>query len=117
MSMNTILPSLMFILISFIISGLAGLVTKRNIKTWYGDIKKPSFNPPSWIFGPVWTVLYIMIGIAGGLLWELKSQHSALMVLFMIQLMLNFDDLNFVKPSIHGCFVEKTNIELWKWEN
>lgn len=90
MSMKDVLPSLIFTLTCFIISGLAGLVTKRNIKTWYGDIKKPSFNPPSWIFGPVWSVLYIIIGVAGGLLWSIRAHYELIFFVFLIQLVLNF---------------------------
>ena len=74
----------------FAISALGALATAGSVDTWYRTLAKPSFNPPNWIFGPVWSVLYIMIGIAGGLLWMLKSQYPELMVLFFIQLIFNF---------------------------
>ena len=55
-------------LIAIAICSLAGLIgqlfTFPEITTWYADLAKPFFNPPNWIFGPVWTVLYIMMGIA-----------------------------------------------------
>ena len=43
---------------------IGSLATNSEIQTWYADLAKPSFNPPNWVFGPVWTVLYILQGIA-----------------------------------------------------
>ena len=48
---------------------VAGLVTASSVGTWYQTLNKPSFNPPDWVFGPVWTALYIMIAISGWLAW------------------------------------------------
>jgi translocator protein len=56
---------------------------------WYANLVKPSFNPPNWIFGPVWTILYIMIAIAGWMLWE-KHRQSTAMKLWWVSLLLNF---------------------------
>jgi translocator protein len=56
---------------------------------WYASLVKPSFNPPNWIFGPVWTILYIMIGITGWMLWE-KHRQSTAMKLWWVALVLNF---------------------------
>lgn len=56
---------------------------------WYASLVKPSFNPPNWIFGPAWTILYIMIGISGWMLWE-KHRQSTAMKLWFIALVLNF---------------------------
>lgn len=73
------------------VSGVLGaLVTVSSVGSWYQTINKPSFNPPSWIFGPVWTSLYIMIGISLYLIW--KSNHlfkKKAMWLFGIQMVLN----------------------------
>ena len=57
--------------------------------TWYAELNKPSFNPPGWLFGPVWTVLYIAIGIAGWLVWQARDGGTA-MLLWWVQLALNF---------------------------
>lgn len=81
---------LAWVVICLVISGIAGWVTGDNIAGWYTPLQKPSFNPPSWIFGPVWTVLYIMIGIAGGLLWTMRDTHPAAFWVYVLQLVFNF---------------------------
>lgn len=74
---------------------IAGIVTSRNVTTWYPQLNKPSFNPPNWLFGPVWTILYIMMGISLYLLWSKSINRSQpakqkALILFFIQLALNF---------------------------
>ena len=70
----------------------SSLVTQNGIETWYPTLEKPSFNPPNWLFGPVWTALYICIAIAGGIIWD-KIDTNPLakkaMLFFVIQLVLN----------------------------
>ncbi len=56
---------------------------------WYVALNKPAFNPPGWIFGPVWTVLYVAIALAGWLVWERRADGMA-MPLWWVQLALNF---------------------------
>ncbi len=56
---------------------------------WYGQLVKPSFNPPNWVFAPVWTVLYVLIAVAGWRIWLRESSGSA-MKLWWVQLVLNF---------------------------
>lgn len=56
---------------------------------WYASLAKPPFNPPNWIFGPTWTVLYVLIAIAGWRIWE-HDAHSTPMKLWVAQLILNF---------------------------
>ena len=57
------------VLVCVSIGYLSGMVTRDSITTWYPTLVKPIFNPPNWIFAPVWTLLYIMMGIAAGLVW------------------------------------------------
>lgn len=57
-------------LICLAIGYVSGIVTQNGIETWYSTIKKPSFNPPNSVFAPVWTMLYILIGISGGIIWD-----------------------------------------------
>lgn len=56
---------------------------------WYAGLAKPSFNPPNWIFGPVWTILYVLIAIAGWRIWRVAPSSGA-MVAWWVQLALNF---------------------------
>lgn len=81
---------LISIILPQVLGGLGALVTISSVGSWYQTIQKPSFNPPSWVFGPTWTLLYIMMGLALYLIW--KSNHpfknKALWV-FAVQLSLN----------------------------
>lgn len=56
---------------------------------WYAQLNKPPFNPPNWIFGPVWTTIYVLIAIAGWRIWQ-KNKSSLAMKLWWAQLALNF---------------------------
>lgn len=56
---------------------------------WYAGLAKPAFNPPNWIFGPVWTLLYVLIAIAGWRTWHRKRQGTS-MAIWWMQLALNF---------------------------
>ena len=77
-----------------ILVGLAGslFTTADSLGNWYANLNKPSFNPPNWIFGPVWTTLYIMMGISAYLVWRkgLDSKPIRIvLVCFIVQLILN----------------------------
>jgi benzodiazapine receptor len=90
--MKLVTKILILIVICLGIGYIAGMVTQNGIETWYATIEKPSFNPPNWIFAPVWTVLYICIAIAGGIIWD-KIDTNPLakkaLLFFAIQLVLN----------------------------
>lgn len=74
------------------IGSLGGIFTIAEIPTWYAGLNKPSFNPPNWLFGPVWTSLYTMMGIAFYLIWKQPATDSRkkAIQLFIIQFVLNF---------------------------
>lgn len=79
--------------VPLIVGAIAGLFTAPAIEHWYAFANKPSFNPPNWIFAPVWTALYILMGIALYKVW--KSHESGRVkqmgvILFALQLALNF---------------------------
>lgn len=79
------------IIVCFAAAGLGGLVTTPKIPNWYADLAKPTWTPPGWIFGPVWTLLYLMMAIAAWLVWRHQgfTRAKAPLSLFAIQLALN----------------------------
>ncbi len=74
--MKKYLKLIISILIPFIASAIGGFFTSSSVGTWYTTINKPSFNLPSWVFGPVWTLLYLLMGIALYLVWVDKSKKK-----------------------------------------
>lgn len=91
--MNKYVKITISISVCLLVAFLASFATQSSVKTWFVTIEKPFFNPPSWLFAPVWTLLYIMMGIAVGLIWssdfkDRKMVKSA-MIIFGIQLGLN----------------------------
>ena len=74
------------------VGGLSGFATSKGVETWYPTLLKPSFNPPSWVFGPVWTALYILMGVAAYLVWRKGLATDGVrpaLTLFAVQLLLN----------------------------
>ena len=75
-------------------TGMAGsFFTRASLGEWYLQLQKPWFNPPGWLFGPVWTVLYIMMGVSLYLVWsapEKSAPRRRSLWIFVIQLFLNF---------------------------
>jgi translocator protein len=74
--------------------GLMGslFTTADSLGNWYADLNKPFFNPPNWIFGPVWTTLYITMGISAYLVWQKDINSKAVRIVlacFIVQLFLN----------------------------
>ena len=91
--------------------GIAGgICTAQSVSTWYQTLNKPSFNPPSWIFAPVWTTLYAMMGIACYLIYQKKDTLGAPAALFVfsVQLALNllWSVLFFCKKTPAGALIE-----------
>jgi len=83
---NKVLRLLLFVLLCEG-AGLVGSVfTLNSLQTWYPTLVKPFFNPPGWIFGPVWTTLYFLMGVSLYLVWGKKKTDSKW---FWIQLLLN----------------------------
>jgi tryptophan-rich sensory protein len=79
---------------AILVCQLAGIIgsifTFSSIPTWYASLAKPSFSPPNWVFGPVWTTLYTLMGISLYLIYKSKNKlRNPAMVTFAIQLILN----------------------------
>lgn len=91
--MSNVLRLIISIAIPLIIGGLSGFFTATGVDSWYQTILKPSWNPPSWIFGPVWTALYVMMGISLYLVWKSNVEQNIkkkAITFFALQLTLNF---------------------------
>lgn len=91
--MQKVLRIAVVLMTCLVVGYLSGMVTRESISTWYPTLNKPFFNPPNWVFAPVWTVLYIMMGIAGGLVWNKQETDeknvTTAFKYFIIQLALN----------------------------
>lgn len=74
------------------VGGLGAVFTTPEINGWYRTIAKPTWNPPDWVFGPVWTTLYVLMAIAAWLVWRPMGMKEGArpLTLFAIQLALNF---------------------------
>ena len=102
------------VIISFVIAlavplaaGFAGsLVTMPSIPGWYATLQKPWFSPPAALFGPVWTTLYVLMGISLFIVWRKRFTRG--LILFAMQLVLNFlwTVIFFGAHSITGAFAE-----------
>jgi benzodiazapine receptor len=87
------LGSLVILLaLSAAVAGVSGVTTIQNVGTWYAVLAKPPFNPPNWLFGPVWTLLYIAMAIAAWRVWGLRgrSNVAGAIGLYAAQMTLNF---------------------------
>ncbi|NCU74848.1 MAG: tryptophan-rich sensory protein [Candidatus Fonsibacter ubiquis] len=89
-SKSTNYLGLFFIIFAtFLITFPAGFITKAAMDPWYYNLVKPAFNPPNWVFGPVWTILYAMMSVAVWLAYN-KSKHSnKILVIYFVHLFIN----------------------------
>jgi len=90
--MNKILVFLICVLIPLAIGWISSTFTMGSVDSWYKTINKASFNPPGWVFGPAWTILYILMGISLYLVWTTSgsSLWKGGIGIFIVQLVLNF---------------------------
>lgn len=104
------------LLVPQLAGGLGGIFTAGSVKDWYLTLEKPALNPPSWVFGPVWTTLFLLMGFALYLIWSSRAEDSAdkkdiikiALTLFGIQMSLNifWSIIFFGLHSPGGAFVE-----------
>jgi translocator protein len=80
-----------FVVICFAAAGIGSYFTSGSVRTWYPQVKKPEWNPPNWVLGPVGSVLYLMMAISAWLVWRAAGWPTTrcALVLFAIQLVLN----------------------------
>lgn len=87
-----LIKSVVCILLCLFAGGIGSTFTIPAIPEWYAALNKPSFSPPNGVFAPVWTILYIMMGLGAALVWKKGLQNPkvrAALVIFLIQLVLN----------------------------
>jgi tryptophan-rich sensory protein len=78
-----------FVGINVAVSALGGWVTSSSVGTWYQGLAKPAFNPPDWVFAPVWSALYLMIAVAGWRAWRRGGVARPALLVYAVQLALN----------------------------
>ena len=88
MTKNKYLSLTFILLITFLASGIGGFTTANFKEPWYSQIILPSFNPPSWVFGPVWTTIYILMSIAIWRIW-IKYYDNKILNLYFFHLFFN----------------------------
>ena len=86
---NKFLSFLLFALITYSASAIGGMATISFKEPWYSLLIKPSFNPPDWIFAPVWTTLYLMMTIAIWIFWHSKGRNMNTVYIYFIHLIIN----------------------------
>jgi translocator protein len=92
MEWSSILKIVVSIVACFAAAGIGSLFTVKAIPIWYAKLKKPRYTPPNWAFGPVWTALYILMGISVFLVWQKGLDTNGVLlafIIFWVQLLLN----------------------------
>jgi len=91
--MKPIFKLIISIAVPLAVGGISGFFTASSVNSWFATLNKPSFNPPSWLFGPVWTTLYIMMGVSFFIIWKshakLDKRYTGY-TYYWLQLALNF---------------------------
>jgi translocator protein len=87
-----ILKFIVSLIIPLGLGALAGMATSEAIPEWFATLNRPSFSPPNWLFGPVWTILYILLGISFFLVWKQVpgTDRNRALFAFGVQMVLNF---------------------------
>ncbi|MEI9933101.1 MAG: TspO/MBR family protein [Rhizomicrobium sp.] len=79
-----------FLIGTLLVGATASVFTEPNIAGWYSALAKPGFNPPNFVFAPVWTALYVMMAVAAWRAWRVVGVMSVALMLYFLQLTFNF---------------------------
>jgi len=92
MNKSLILKLIFSLLLPLSLGSIAGIFTAEAVPEWYATLNRPSFSPPNWIFGPVWTALYLLLGISLFIIWKQNNseKRNRALLVFALQLILNF---------------------------
>jgi tryptophan-rich sensory protein len=84
-------PFVVSIGIALLAGAIGSLFTASGLESWYDQLVKPELNPPSWVFGPVWTLLYVLIAVAAALVYRAPKSRirTIALAIYAVQLMLN----------------------------
>lgn len=90
--MNKSIRLILCILFPLLVGSVSGIATASGVNNWFQNLNKPGFNPPNYLFGPVWTILYILMGISFYMVLQTPNSKSKkfAIVIFFVQLLLNF---------------------------
>ena len=86
---NKFLSFILFFIITFSASFIGGLVTINFKEPWYSQLVKSNFNPPEWVFAPIWTTLYLMMTMAIWFFWHSKNRNLSTVYLYFIHILFN----------------------------
>ena len=86
---NKFLTFISFLLVTFGASAIGSLATINYKEPWYSLLNKPAFNPPDWVFGPVWTTLYLMMTLAIWLFWHSNNRNKNTVYVYLVHLVFN----------------------------
>lgn len=92
MNKTLILKLLISIALPLGVGAIAGMFTAQAVPEWFASLNRPWFSPPNWVFGPVWTALYLLMGVSFFLIWKhgASRNRQLAIVAYFIQLLLNF---------------------------
>ncbi len=106
---NKFLSFVLFFIITFSASFIGGLVTFTFKEPWYSELTKSTFNPPDWIFAPVWTTLYLMMTLAIWFFWHSKNREMNTIYIYFIHIVFN-TTWSVVFFGFHNIFLALVNL-------
>ena len=92
MKVTIVIKLVVCLALTFSAALLGSLFTRNAISDWYANLNKPFFTPPNWLFGPVWTALYVLMAVSAAIVWHKGLDKAAVRIalaLFLLQLILN----------------------------
>ena len=106
---NKFLSFTLFLTITFSASFIGRLTTLSSKEPWYSQLEKSNFNPPDWIFAPVWTTLYFMMTLAVWIFWHSKNRDTNTIYIYFIHILLN-TTWSIVFFAMHNIFLALINL-------